>query len=48
MNKEYHLSINIYLEQNIVSFHIWKFTIDFDELQNNLKIDISIAQQQYQ
>jgi len=47
MNKEYHLSINVYSEQDITLSHTWKFTTSLDKLQSNLKIEISIAQQQY-
>jgi len=43
-NKDYHPSINIYLERDITSSHTYKFTVNIDEPQDALKIDISTAQ----
>ena len=34
-----HLIIRVYLEQNITLFYIQEFAINFNELQDNLKIE---------
>jgi len=44
-NKGYHLSIRVYLEQNITLFYIQEFTINLDELQDNMRAEIYTAQQ---
>jgi len=48
MNKGYYLSISVYLEQDIALSHAWKFTIDLNKLQSNLKTKIFAVQQWYQ
>jgi len=47
VNKDYHLSITIYLKRDITSSYIHKFAADLNELQNTLKTEISAAQQQF-
>jgi len=43
-NRGYYPNITIYLEKNITSFHVCKFAIDLDKLQDTLKIEISAIQ----
>ena len=40
VNKYYYLNINMYLEHNITSFHIYNFAIILDDLQITLKAKI--------
>lgn len=47
-NKKYHPSISIHLEQDIASSYTQKFTINLNKLQDNLKTDLFVMQQQYQ
>jgi len=44
-NKDYHLSITIYLERDIALSYAHEFVIDFNKLQDALKLEIL---QQYQ
>lgn len=39
-NKNYHLSITVYLERDIVSFHTCKLTVNLKKLQDALKTEI--------
>ena len=47
-NKGYHPNITVHSECDIASSQAHDFTIDLDELQSTLKVEISVAQQHYQ
>jgi len=47
-NKEYHLNLLVYPEQDIASSHACDFVIDLGKLQGTLKEEIAKAQMQYQ
>jgi len=47
-NKEYHLNLSVYPEQDIASSHTCDFILNLDKLQNMLKEEIAKAQRQYQ
>lgn len=47
-NKSYYPNITIHLERDIALSHVHKFVINLNKLQNALKTEISVAQQQYQ
>ena len=40
--------VSIYIRKNILLYPTYEFAIDFNELQDILKIEISAIQQQYQ
>ena len=42
-NKGYHLNITVHPKYDIASFRAYDFTIDLNELQSNLKAEISVA-----
>ncbi len=41
-NKDYHISITIYLERDIALSYTYEFVINFNKLQDALKIEIFI------